>query len=208
VAEVYFYIPSEEAENAVECGVKLSRWYGKEVPINGEIKRCISALMNPKDDMVKYKSDDYKCLKMELQPKYCHVADNSLYQVGMNSEEVMEMYNNSIKPLDSYIFGQYRFPECLISSTAIPGQVAILDRWIDTPILFNESEELYISNLIQINNEEIDDFNDAMLYSFYCKLAEKGKIKMIEDKEKKIAVFSDKTNGKVYITGIPDLSKI
>ena len=206
MAEVYFYVPSEEAGNAVECGLKLSTWYEKEVTINGEVKKCISALLNPKDDPIKYKSAELKCLKLELLPKYCYVADSLLYQVGLDYPEVMELYNYSIIPLERYIFGSYRLPECLITSTAINGQVAILDKRLDSPILFDKSEDLYVNNLIQIYKEEHDDFNDAMIYSFYCKLAEIGRVKKIEDGQKKIAVFLDPEAGKSFVTRVIDLS--
>ena len=33
MVEVYYYVPIEELENAVECGLKLSKWYDKEVLI-------------------------------------------------------------------------------------------------------------------------------------------------------------------------------
>ena len=206
MAEVYFYVPCQEAENAVECGLKLSTWFGKEVPINGEIKKCISALLNPKDDSEKYKSADYKCLKLELAPKYCFIADNYLYKVGLKYPEVMTFYNNTIIPLENYIFGSFRLPECLISSTAIQGQVAVLDKRLDSPVLFNKSEDLYVNNLIQIYNEDHEDFYDAMLYSFYCKLSDEGKLEKVEDEHNKIAVFTDKKLGKSYITGIMDVS--
>ena len=34
----------------------------KKSSIESENKRCFCALLNPKDDMDKYKSKDYKCL--------------------------------------------------------------------------------------------------------------------------------------------------
>ena len=44
VAEVYFYMPADKMADAVECGIKLSEWYSREVRIGGEVKRCITAL--------------------------------------------------------------------------------------------------------------------------------------------------------------------
>ena len=48
MVEVYYYVPIEELENAVECGLKLSKWYDKEVLIGLERTKCISALLNLK----------------------------------------------------------------------------------------------------------------------------------------------------------------
>ncbi len=84
MVEVYYYLPSREVEEVVECGLKLSKWHDKEVVINGDSKKCISALLNPRDDIGKYRSADFKCVKFELAPQYCYAADRYLYRVGLN----------------------------------------------------------------------------------------------------------------------------
>ena len=207
MVEVYYYLPVGEVENAVECGIKLSRWFDKEVEINGDTKKCIAAFLNPKDDIEKYKSADLKCVKLELDPKYCFVADKFLHNVSRSFPKALELFNQSIIPIEKYIFGSYRIPECLVLSTIIAGQVEVLDKRLDSPVLFGNSEELYINNIVESYREEYDDFNDAMLYSFYCKLVEAGKMEIIEDSEKKIAVFIDKEKGKNYTIMIPDMGK-
>ncbi|MDP4182691.1 MAG: hypothetical protein Q8942_16580, partial [Bacillota bacterium] len=103
--EVYFYLRTELAEGAVDCGLKLSEHYSKAVLINGEEKKCISTLLNPKDDIEKYRSYEYKCLKFELPSNLCFVADKYLYDVGLNSTEAMKLYTESIKPVNNYAFG-------------------------------------------------------------------------------------------------------
>jgi hypothetical protein len=207
MVEVYYYLPVNEVDNAVECGLKLSKWFEKEVVIHGESKKCITAFLNPKDDIEKYRSPDLKCVKLELEEKYCFVADKFLYQVGLNFQKAMELYNESILPIEKYIFGSYRLPECLVTSTIIMGQVLVMDKRMDSPILFDNSEELYMNNIIETNKEEYDDFNDAMLYAFYCRLAETGRIIRIEDEKNKIAVFFDKLKGKTYTIKVPDMEK-
>ncbi|MCX8130762.1 MAG: hypothetical protein N3I35_11760 [Clostridia bacterium] len=203
--EVYYYIPVEEAGNAVECGLKLSKWFDKEVVVNGEIKKCISALLNPRDDLEKFRSAGLKCIKLELSPSYCFVADNSLYEIGTNSADIMKVYEKSVIPAENYVFGTYRMPECLVTCTVIPGQISALDRHLDSPILYNNSEELYVNNIIEGYKEENIDFNDTMLYCFYSKLSEEGVFTRVEDKEKGLAAFTDVKAGKVYTIKIPDL---
>ena len=44
MAEVYYYIPISEAEYVVGCGLKLSKWYDKEVLIDGDKKVYICPL--------------------------------------------------------------------------------------------------------------------------------------------------------------------
>lgn len=207
MVEVYYYLPVNEVENAVECGIKLSRWFDMEVEINGDTKKCIAAYLNPKDDIEKYKSTDLKCVKLELDPRYCLVADKFLYNVSTTFPEALELFNQSVMPIEKYIFGSYRIPVCLVLSTIIAGQVEVLDKRLDSPVLFGSSEELYINKIVEAYREEYDDFNDAILYSFYCKLVEAGKMEVLEDTEKKIAIFIDKEKGKNYTIMIPDMGK-
>lgn len=207
MAEVYFYVPVMQAGNAVECGLKLSEWYSREIDVETGRKKCISALLNPRDDFDKYMSADYKCLKLEVMPKYCFIADSMLYKVGMEFPAVMDIYRKSIIPLEAYAFGQYRLPECLVTNTVIGNFVSILDKRLDSPILFNSSEELYMCNVIESFKETHDDFNDAMLYFFFCRLAEAGKISMIKDEKSGLAVFADNRDGKAYTIVIPDLGE-
>lgn len=205
MVEVYFYIPVEKLDSAVECGLKLSVWSDREVEIEGSMKRCMSALLNPKDDVAKYRAENLKCIKLELSPDYCYVADRHLYRIGLKFPQVMEMYKKSIMPIEKYIFGNYRLPECLITSTVIEGQITVLDKRLDSPILFNSSEELYTNNIIEAYKEENEDFNDTILYYFYSKLAECGKVDRIEDRDKGMAVFMDRLRGRAFTIKIPDI---
>ncbi len=207
MAEIYYYINSENAGGVVECGLKLSEHFSKDVMIKGEKKKCISALLNPKDDMDKYRSPYYKCLKFELPPDYCFVGDRYMYKVGLGYPEAMKIYIDTIVPINSYIFGSFRLPEGLVTTTVLPDQISVLDKRLDSPVLFDNSEEFYINNIIEIYKEENGDFNDAMLYYFYSRLAEDKKLKKIEDSEKKIAVFIDAGRGKTFSIKVPDISK-
>ncbi len=206
MVEVYYYIPAEEVDNAVECGLKLSKWYDRETLIEGDTKKCISALLNPRDDMEKYKSENLKCLKLEFSPKYCFVGDRYLYRVGQKYPQVMEIYERSIIPVEKYKFGSYRLPECLVTSTVIPGQVTKMDRRLDSPVLFDSSERLYINNIIETYREGHDEF-DVMLYCFYSKLSEDGRLQKMEDEEQGIVVFIDNVMDKVYNLKVPDISQ-
>ncbi len=207
MVEVYYYVPAAEVEQAVECGMKLSRWCDREVNIGGELKKCMTALLNPKDDIEKYKSEEFRCLKFELSPSYCYVSDMYLFKAGQHFPEVMEAYIKSIIPVEQYAFGSYRLPECLVTTTVIAGQISLLDKRLDSPILFDNSEELYINNIIETYREEHKDYNDTLLYNFYCKLASLGKMKMYEDTKENLAVFCDNQCEKSFTIKIPDMQK-
>lgn len=205
MVEVYFYMPAKQADDVVGCGIKLSEWYNREVEIDGERKKCISTLLNPRDDYGKYMSADYKCLKLEVLPKYCHVADRVLYQSGLAFPEVMDKYVRSIIPVEKYTFGRYRLPECLVTSTVIGDYVSLLDKRLDSPILFNNSGELYINNIIEGFKEENDDFNDVLLYFYFDNMVRIGKMRKVEDPASSMAVFTLETDGRIYTVKIPGL---
>lgn len=205
--EVYYYIPSEDVENAVHCGLKLSKWFDREVPINGESRKCLTALLNPRDDMEKYMSDSYVCVKLEVLPKYCFVADSYLYLMGLSDPVAMELYQASIMPVEDYIFGSYRLPECLVTSTLIGECVSIFGKKLESPILFSNSEELYLNNIMETYQEGHTAFIDAILYCFYSKLSEMGKLEKYQDIKNGVAVFVDRGVNKRYTLKIPNMDK-
>ena len=202
--DVYYYVPVNRAEQSIDCGIKLSEWFDREVPLEGEVRKCISALLNPRDDREKYRSTQFKCLKIEILPRYCYVADRFLYETGRFSEKVMELYRNTILPVEKYIFGMYRLPECLIPNTILAEQIRVAEKRLDNPVLFESSEILYTSNILESYREENECFNDVLLYYFYNKLAESKKIDKIEDKEKRMAVFFDKEQNRTFCIRIPE----
>lgn len=207
MVEVYCYIPEKDTENAVSCGIKLTEWYGREVLVDGTRRKCIRALLNPRDDRQKWLSPDHRCLKLEVPSKYCFVADSMLYEAGVAFPEIMEFYERSVVPVENYAFGKYRLPECLVTCTVLGDNVGILDRRLDSPILYNSSEELYINNIIEGFREIHEDFNDAMLYFFFSRLAETGNVRKLEDTKGGTAVFEDMRDGKLYTFKIPDMGK-
>jgi len=204
VADVYIYIPATEVEKAVECGLKLSVWYDRMVSIGGERKRCIPALLNPKDDMRKFISSELKCLKIEIDARNTFVSDGYLYEMGKKHPQVLEMYEESIIPLQDYIFGLYRLPVCLITTTILSEQISIMDKRIGSPVLFSSSEELYIHNIIEMNREMNDGFNDSLLYCYLCRLVETGEVVKIEDRETGMAVFINRDRNRKCLVKIPD----
>ncbi len=205
MVEVYLYLPAEKTDVAVECGIKLSEWYSREVEIDGEIKKCITALLNPRDDYEKYTSAEFKCLKLEVPPKHCRVADTLLYKAGLSHPEAMDLYRHSIMPIEDYTFGSYRLPECLITSTILGDRISLPGKGLDSPVLYSNSQELYFNNLLEGMKEAHDDLNDTLLYFFFKKLSEDGKAKVIEDNANGLAIFTYAGDGRTYTLKIPDM---
>lgn len=207
LVEVYRYLPAEEVPNVVECGLKLTKWYDRTIIADGQKNLYISALLNPKDDMAKYCSDNFKCVRLEVPSKYCHVADKSLYLAGQRNPEIMNLYYKTLIPVEQYIFGSYRKPECLINTTIIYSQISELNKGLGSPVLYNNSEELYLNNIVESLKEEHDNFNDAILYYLYDSLVKEGKYRKVESADSNLAVFNDNRTDKFYIIKKPDLKK-
>ncbi|MDF2524385.1 MAG: hypothetical protein K0R31_2026 [Clostridiales bacterium] len=207
MVDAYFYLPAEKLEDVMNCGMKLSEWFNREAVICGELRKCISALLHPKDDYLGYKSDKIQCIKLEVSSESCYVADRSLYLIGLENSDVRDLYTKSIRPVKEYLFGSYRLPECLIIGTVIAEQISLLDKRMDSPLLFNSSEELYINNILELYKEKHSNFNDTLIYYFYCMLKEKGKVDKIEDTGSNVAVFRDKDTGLYTTVKIPEIKE-
>lgn len=205
MAEVYYYLPTDEVENAVDCGIKLSVWYNREIPLSKVPQKCLVAYLNPRDNMDKYNDPTYECIKMEIDPKYCYVSDGILFHMSKDNPHLFELYLKSILPVDKYIFGSYMLPECLVTTTVIGDYVQILNKKQDSPFLFENSEEIYLKNIIETNRDKYKDFDNTLLYYFYNGLAEISIIDRIEDREKKWVVFSNKATKGTITLRIPNL---
>lgn len=204
MAEVYFYIPEGRAGDAVDCGIKLSEWYSREVYIDGSLRKCIAALLNPRDEYEKFRSGEYKCLKLEIPPKYCYVADRSLYEAGCGNPGAMELYRESIIPAMSYKFGDYRFPEVLVTTTVLSEQISVTGKMLDTPVLYTSSQELYLNNLTERLKEEHSDLDDTFLYLYFKWLCSRGEADMVCDgAADSPAVFVLRENNRPYVFHAP-----
>lgn len=129
--------------------------------------------------------------------------------IGDNSEpggnfgipaEILKLYYQSIIPLENYIYGMYRKPECLVFTTIIPDQISRFDKRIDIPLLIDNSLEFYINNLFELRKEGDNLFIDKLLFHYFSHEANKGLYSIYTDNKSDVTVFADKT-GKVIILG-------
>lgn len=203
--DVYYYIKKDKAEDAVSCGLKLSEWADREMVIGKEHKKCLVALLNPKDDIEKYRSDDLICLKIHVESRFCYAAERCLYKAGQKSEKLMKLYLGSIVPAGEYVFGRYRLPECLIITTMIGDNIKILNKKKDSPRLYESSGELYVNNIAEHFREKYKDFNNDILYYFLKNRADKNpRFEVVTDNEDDITFFLDNLTGKVITIGTPN----
>jgi|GEM_PF-164885 len=208
MVEVYYYVRTENLSNILDCGLKLSAYYNREIVMDGDRVMCFSGLLNPKDDPGLYKSPGYTCLKIQVKNEKCFIADRFLYE---NAKELkdseLELYYKSVIPIEKYIFGAYRLPECLITTTILPGEAAVLDKRMDSPVIYTNSEELYINNVLQDLRERLAESDDFLLYYFFDRLAEEKQVEKLENGHKGTAVFKTGT-GSTYCIKKPQIERI
>jgi hypothetical protein len=203
--EVYYYVKADDVSNIIDCGLKLSTFYNKEVIIGDEKKLCFSGLINPKDDLQFYESTSMCCLKLQVKSERCFVADRFIYESA--KEQDMDLYYKTIVPIEQYMFGTYRLPECLITTTILAGEASILDKRMDSPVLYSNSEELYINNILQELRDKYAETDDLLLYYFLDKLADMAELDKIENNKTGKLVFRNKL-GRTYCIKRPDLDNL
>lgn len=207
MADVFFYVPQEKQDDIVECGLKLSEWKvrDQELPFGVLKKPCIITSLHPKDNE-QFKNSMYSCLKLNVSPDSCYVADSDLYKLSMK-ENFKKYYLNSMVLLKDYKFGSYRSPECLVFSTILPEDISALGKGLNAPLLFESSEALYINNILFKYNEKFEDFNQVLLYSF-CVLKEKnGDMTRFDTTDNKVSVFINNKDKSVITVEIPQIEK-
>lgn len=159
MAIIYRFVLKEKVNDLLKYGIRLSTQFDKEVNIKGDIKPCITGLLNPKDNEYKFNSDEYVGVKIDIAPNYCKVID-----LAQKSDSPI------IIELEDYKFGTFKLPEVLITSSILPERISILNKDIDTPVLYNNSTELYYSCRV---SEMLDEMSPEETYLVLKKYFEK-----------------------------------
>ena len=204
MAEVYKHVLKEHVQDIIQCGLKLSQYGLITIRIGGSKARFIPAFLNPKDDFG-YGKDEYACIRITIPNNYCKVG-NDFLRSDTNSM-LNDLFAQSIIPIEQYRFGTYRNPVCLISRTVQEGEIVLAGKHLDCPVIVEDSAELYLQNLLAGKTDENSDWLDAVLYSYYCDLADKGLIVKIESQESGVSVFINK-NRQIVTLKIPVMEEL
>lgn len=205
---VYFYVPTEELEDVIDCGLKLSEWKSKqqETPWNAIKRPCFTACLHPNDD-IRHKDKKYQCVKLNISADDCAIADLDLYFLSLEHSEISKEYINTMTPFQNYRFGSFRRPECLIFTTVLSDQIKCFGKSLDEPILYENSAMLYVNNIIETYNDRFDNVSQALLYSFLTLQDQAGLVSCFRSDHKGLAVFYGEDRNKHITVQIPDLSK-
>jgi hypothetical protein len=209
MAGLYFYVPRAKIKDIVDCGLKLSEWYDREILLPGqrERSRAIRMLMNPRDDADKMKNPNYQCLRLEVNLDYCTVGEAALYQMGLKEPHLMECYLKGLIPFSEYRFGTFRNPEVLVMTSVLPECIEVMGKAMDIPILYENSTTLYLNNIIEKHEETYKDSGNHLLYAHYALLESLGRVKRFEDQEKGYVIFFNNDSSGYIVLRIPEEAK-
>lgn len=135
MSSIYYYTKNNNLPIYLKYGIRLSKNFDKEINISGYKKPFLIGLLNPKDDLKKYNSDEYTCLKLDVFDNHCKVID--LSKIG-NFDEVADFI-----PLEEYLFGTYKNPIVLIDTSVISDKISLYNKDRDVPLLFDNSEDFF-----------------------------------------------------------------
>lgn len=202
---LYYYVPADSIRDIVDCGIKLSKWYDRELDFGdpqGQ-RKVMRALINPRDDPEKFRDKAYRCIRLDLDPSECRVGDSDLYRMGLTEPSLMARYLRTLVPLSDYRFGVFRNPECLVFTSVLPEQIEITGKVQDIPVLFENSETLYLGNLLERIEEQRQDSGNTLIYA-YCRYLESiGYMRRMENQDLGIAVFMNPETDDYIVARIP-----
>lgn len=191
MAGVYFYAPKRDIKDIVDCGLKLSEWFDRDifVPVMHGTRRALKTLLNPKDDEKSINDTELQCIRLDIDPDYCVVGDSNIYKISSQEPDLMGYYKACLTPLSDYRFGTFRNPEALVFTSVLPEKIEVMGKILDTPILYESSSELYLKNILNEHEESWKDSGNHLLYAFYVYLESRGRATRLVDQEHGKTIF-------------------
>ena len=164
VASVFIFLDNNCIDDALECGIKLSENADISIDIFGEAKRCMTGFLNPNDYENVYGKS---CMLCDIADKYCHIYEAALLDGGMTVDE--EEFKNSVIPYDKYSLGMYRKPRVAIFATILPDAIHLQKQKYDIPMLYADSEQLYIDMEFDKLCEKHENYKELFVGLMYEK---------------------------------------
>ena len=151
---IYYYTKKEALPIYLKYGIRLSKNFDKELNVNGYQKPYLIGYLHPKDDMAKYTSKDYYCIKLDVLDSHLAVFDGSIpFDDGIIREVI---------PIEKYHFGHFIKPRVLIDSSIISDKISLYNPVQDIPLLYTNSEEFYYQVHIQ---QKLDELSLEEIYT-------------------------------------------
>lgn len=206
MAGVYYQIRADMAADAVQCGLKLSEHADRELVFPGESQSrpVMTAWLHPDDLPDRGTAHGHVCLRLEVDPARCLVGDADLFRFGRTEPLLMERFAASLVPLKAYRFGTFRSPECFIPSSVLDSQIVVLGRALDIPVLYENSETLYLQTLMSGYEEARKDHGNALFFAWCRLLASKGLMDRFADDAGNRELYLSRDTGSLLVLDVPE----
>lgn len=173
MATIYFYVKSSKLNETLRYGIKLSQNFSHIIPIKNIEKKCMVGLLNPKDDIDKFNSDDYVCLKLNLYLEQCYIINDVSLVIPPKEYEIIN--------IKDYKYGEFESPRVLFSCSILPEEITILNKTIDEPLLFDNSKDLFYEIKIA---QMMDELTPSEIYFALCEYVDYKESKALSNLEK------------------------
>jgi hypothetical protein len=154
----YYHVPESKAKDAVSFGMKLSEYGDSFIKTGNGPKTVIVSYLCPADDIKRYNIPGYTCLCIDVPIEKTYVIEG-VYLEMENSNALA----GSLMKACEYRLGTYRKPLVLITTTVFSEQIKVLGKFMDVPIIVDDSEELYLkSALMELEDTESHYYEKAL----------------------------------------------
>src|SRR5690554_2007857 len=138
---VYHHVKNELVQDAVRFGMKLSDFADKSIKTTEGVKSVILAYISPADDKEKFENEEYTALALSVNMDKTYIIEGAY----MRMDNVYAL-SSSLVRASEYNLGLYREPLALITTSLFSENVKVLDKYMDVPIIVENSVELYLKN--------------------------------------------------------------
>ena len=189
--KVFFSVPTSAVDDVYECGLKVSEYKNRTVSVGDAVTNFIAAKLNPGDIE---KTDDKTVIRLVPDEAHCYVAEGAFYEEHIlcmqsgGDDFWLRKYEATVIPVSEYKFGMYRNPDYLIGRTLFPGQIERFDRRKGEPILYNDSDELYVGRMVRTAEDMCENFYEVAVRAVF----EKCDFEVIEGQ--KYRIFKNESN--------------
>lgn len=158
---VYYHIPEDKAKDAISFGMKLSEYGNFLINIGNGPKNVITAYLCPADDVKRYNRSGYTCLCIDFPIEKTYIMEG----VYLETENTQALKASLTKAAE-YRLGSYRKPLALITTTVFAERIKVLGKYMDVPMIVDDSEELYLKNALLELEEGDSGYYEKALYGY------------------------------------------
>ena len=161
----YVFLEKEKAEKVLKEGLAPEGDGIRGIGFPSVKGPYIAAFFHPAENYAPT-GDDTVCLRAEIPVSDAFVAD---------AARIPDKIPGTLLPLSEYKLGTYRRPFIVIPGGLAAERFSTRDRDIDAPLLYENSEKLYIDRCFALAEETDPGFRERALKAYYESLVESGR---------------------------------